>query len=606
MPQKMHRQLKTRIAFVLPILLWQARAASVHATTILHVDAGLTTGLADGSSWENAFQGRLGLRDALIAARSTADNVEIRVVQGAYAPAGAEGTAQSSFAIGSGVAVYGGFAGTETDRDQRDIAAHPCVLSAILIGAPPPNSRAHHVVQFVGADESAVLDGFIVRDASYGNASAFTDDTTGGGAAVFGGTPTIRNCEFRDNNVAHGSGIGIVGGSPLIENCFIHDNRAEFNGGGIGNFAGGSPIIRNCRFEANIGGQGCGMYNGQRHRFHDPQIQGSPIVIDCDFVNNMGQIGGASGVGIRDDGGATQITRCRFINNVTQAGGGGLYLQNSAATIVSCDFVGNEAPGDGGGAVYVDGHVFDGGPAGTHVPRMTNCRFVGNNGAVISNFGGHCELTHCTIAHNAVAIDFLFWPAVIATPDSSIALRNCVIWGNKPFNSQPGVSAFVLALGMITLDQCCVERWDGTLPGNGNFDLNPLFIDADGADGISGTADDDLQISAGSPCIDAANAAFLPPDTNDLDDDGDMAELLPHDFAGADRFRDCGLDIGAYEHQGAIAHTGDMNADGVVDLDDVPGFVAALLSGAPDCIADTNDDGAVDGRDVEALLNQLL
>jgi len=66
-----------------------------------------------------------------------------------------------------------------------------------------------------------------------------------------------------------------------------------------------------------------------------------------------------------------------------------------------------------------------------------------------------------------------------------------------------------------------------------------------------------------SPCIDAGNNDALPDDVADLDDDGDRAEPIPEDLAGAARrVNDTGktdtgapgndapyVDMGAYEHQ---------------------------------------------------------
>ncbi|MFQ5463682.1 MAG: IPTL-CTERM sorting domain-containing protein [Phycisphaerae bacterium] len=80
-------------------------------------------------------------------------------------------------------------------------------------------------------------------------------------------------------------------------------------------------------------------------------------------------------------------------------------------------------------------------------------------------------------------------------------------------------------------------------------------------DGIPGTADDDLRLLSGSPCIDAANNAAVPPDVPDLDGDGGTFEPLPFDLDGNPRFVDdpetvdTGIgtppivDMGAYEFQ---------------------------------------------------------
>ncbi|HPF41113.1 MAG TPA: FG-GAP repeat protein [Phycisphaerae bacterium] len=52
--------------------------------------------------------------------------------------------------------------------------------------------------------------------------------------------------------------------------------------------------------------------------------------------------------------------------------------------------------------------------------------------------------------------------------------------------------------------------------------------------------------------------------------------------------------------------TGDMNADGAVDTNDIDGFVGAILSGASCSLADLNDDGATDSHDVHRFVEALL
>jgi len=42
----------------------------------------------------------------------------------------AEGTYKEQITLGDGVSVYGGFSGQESRLDQRNIAAHPTILSS--------------------------------------------------------------------------------------------------------------------------------------------------------------------------------------------------------------------------------------------------------------------------------------------------------------------------------------------------------------------------------------------------------------------------------------------------------------------------------------------
>src|SRR5262249_35445345 len=80
-------------------------------------------GSAYGSSWANAYTD-LGLA---ISAAGAGD--EIWVARGTYRPAGAGGSRDATFALKTGVSLYGGFSGSETTREERDWVANPTVLS---------------------------------------------------------------------------------------------------------------------------------------------------------------------------------------------------------------------------------------------------------------------------------------------------------------------------------------------------------------------------------------------------------------------------------------------------------------------------------------------
>ncbi len=50
---------------------------------------------------------------------------------------------------------------------------------------------------------------------------------------------------------------------------------------------------------------------------------------------------------------------------------------------------------------------------------------------------------------------------------------------------------------------------------------------------------------------------------------------------------------------------GDMDCNGFVDIDDLPLFVELLLSGEYTCQGDTNEDGEIDGLDVQGFVNAM-
>lgn len=90
------------------------------------------TGANDGSSWANAFAS---LTAALAAAQSGG---EIWVAAGTYKPTSGTDRNQS-FMMAISVAIHGGFAGSETERDQRDWKTH--ARSSAAISEPPAMPR---------------------------------------------------------------------------------------------------------------------------------------------------------------------------------------------------------------------------------------------------------------------------------------------------------------------------------------------------------------------------------------------------------------------------------------------------------------------------------
>lgn len=146
------------------LMLPPTRAA---ARTVLYVDASRTTGANDGSSWENAFQGRLGLAAALGAAEP---GTSVWVADGVYAPALAGAGRDIAFEVGEGVRLLGGFAGDETAEEDRDATAHIAVLTGDQAGddatAPLKIDNAAQVVRIGAVPAATVVDGFTITSGS--------------------------------------------------------------------------------------------------------------------------------------------------------------------------------------------------------------------------------------------------------------------------------------------------------------------------------------------------------------------------------------------------------------------------------------------------------
>ncbi|WP_161964269.1 MBG domain-containing protein [Chitinophaga flava] len=197
----------------------------------------------DGSSWSAPLQE---LRDALNAAADPASNItQIWVAKGTYKPTA--GTDRSiSFVIPSNVAVYGGFAGTETNPSQRNIPNNPVILSGdidnndILTGGITLNAtdirgnNSYHVLQVNNTDVSTLLDGVIITG---GNASGAFIDIYGGGIYTSNGNITIRNTRFNGNQASANGGAmynnSANNSTVQLINCAFSGNAASSTGGAI-------------------------------------------------------------------------------------------------------------------------------------------------------------------------------------------------------------------------------------------------------------------------------------------------------------------------------------------------------------------------------------
>jgi hypothetical protein len=268
--------------------------------------------------------------------------------------------------------------------------------------------------------------------------------------------------------------------------------------------------------------------------------------------------------GLRVSGAGTLVANCTFIANAAEVGGGAGVL--GGAALVNCTFSGNHA-------VYIAG------------------AYVATGAALIS----------CTFTQNVADDEH----GGVSASDANV--HNCIFWGNAPdqFN---GTAATMLTHSDIQ------GGWSGR--GWNNIDADPLFVDSDGLDGQPGTADDDLRLEAGSPCVDAGINSGMPTDAADLDGDGEMSELTPYDLDSNPRFADgppkdtgCGVpvvvDMGAYEFQGKPfdVRLGDIDGNGNVGFTDFLALLDAWGACAEDCcLPDLDLDSEVGVTDFLLLL----
>ena len=297
--------------------------------TVIYVDCDATAGADNGVSWADAFTD---LQDALAIA---AAGQEIWVADGTYV-AGA--TATDTFQLKAGVALYGGFVGTETARGDRDVKNNaPAILSGDVNGDDGPDftNRADNVTRVVLVDsvDGAVLDGFSVMGGS----------STSDGAGLYlspgaAQTVTVMNCTFTGNDARYGGVVyseGAAGASAVFLDCRFADNRSALGGGAI--FATGSASVeaRRCVFTGNTGDDGGAV------RISAP----AALLENCVFAENVADgstgFGGTGGALHASTGSPVTLTNCTFSAN-SSGRGGAIYGEGSGAlTLTNCILWGN-------------------------------------------------------------------------------------------------------------------------------------------------------------------------------------------------------------------------------------------------------------------------
>ena len=216
-------------------LAQSARAAS----RILYAAPGAT---GSGASWSDPAD-----LQAVIRAASYGD--EIWVKAGTYKPT-KDNNRAATFYLPSGVKIYGGFAGTETDLSQRNIARNMTTLSGDLGMAGWMNDNSYHVVSSGScAEECGTLDGFTIIS---GYARSGGENSRGAGIYLYTSSPTLRNLVIQANDAEIGGGIfsGFLS-RPKLTNVTIKGNRADY-GGGMYNERGSYPTLINSLLIQNV------------------------------------------------------------------------------------------------------------------------------------------------------------------------------------------------------------------------------------------------------------------------------------------------------------------------------------------------------------------
>ena len=442
-------------------------------------------GAATGSceSWTTAC-------DLQYALTSAISGTEIWIARGVYTPGLA---ITSSFQLKSGVALYGGFALTETARDQRNWQTNLTVLSGDIDGndttdangvvtdtANLNGTNAYHVLVATNTTATATVDGLIVT-AGNANGDGVTEPSyRGGGLYSSQANLVVRNVTFSGNRAAgDGGGWFVTYGGPTLDNVLFTNNKAGTGGGGLCVRGDTHTTLNQVTFSGNQSINGGGML----------------------FTSNAS--------------GHLSLTNVAYLgNSVTSVSyytyGGGLWLEsvNASATLNNLLFSGNWSKWYAG-AMYLHGEA-----------AMTNITFSGNRandsgGALYLMAGQH-------------------------------TLVNFILWGNSAPSGPQIYNGGGSPLSIIYSDV------QGGYAGTGNLNVDPQFVAPITAT-VAPTTTGDYRLQITSPAIDAGNSLSVTVST-DLDGHPRKIDVpaVPDTGLGTPPI----VDMGVYEASWPVADAG--------------------------------------------------
>lgn len=346
---------------------------------MLFVDCNRTGVEGDGRSWQTAFG------SPAAASASASSGQELWIRRGNCRPA------QTKAAVvevaHKGLALYGGFLGSETSLAARPLPASGTVLDGDRLGndAVGPdddpyavrNDDSHHVVK-IGAQARVVLDGLEVRHgyalvAPYNadgagivaeNATSLTlvdvrctggVAQNGGCLAMDGGELWVRRVSFEDNvamvrggaivlrnvqadieglsaernEAPDGGALALQESAGRLRSTYFSENLAYVEGGGVF-IEGGSWVVQNATWANNRAAWGGAVHVGAGQL----SLDAGTIVANKAF---------GPGGGISAENARLEASRTALVGNTTQSPGGGIHVLGGSTALAGLSCVGNSA-----------------------------------------------------------------------------------------------------------------------------------------------------------------------------------------------------------------------------------------------------------------------
>jgi predicted outer membrane repeat protein len=416
-----------------------------------------------------------------------------------------------SFALKSGVEIYGGFLGNESNREQRNWEVNRTILSGDIGTVGDNTDNSYHVITASsGVDPSTRLDGFVISDGN-ANSNAINQANRGGG---------ILNFDSQ----------------AIYANLLITNNNASQTGGGISNSGAVAPQLFNITFSNNRASRGGALFNGDFQGVFTTQLNLDLVT----FTDNIAQNGGAIYTNV-----PLVINNATFTDNSALNDGGAIYLDGTAGNVPYLQVTGQitDNTATDGGAIYnfngytnllnvifrnnsaIDTNEVGGAFGGAiltqgnrAITTVTNGIFDSNSadsfgGALSSLNGAFLGVVNASLSRN-LAVN---GGGLYAASSSQVQVDNSIFWGNFASGNADEILSDGAGLNVNT------SIVAGGYAGVNNSAADPLFVNANAGD---------LRVLPASAAINLGNNQLF---------------SLPTDIGGNTRIFAGVIDAGAYE-----------------------------------------------------------
>jgi len=351
-----------------------------------------------------------------------------------------------------------------------------------------------------------------------------------------------------------GGGILCYLSSLLLTSVTLSGNKSE-SGGGI-SIQNSSVTLVDVSIKDNTalwdGGGICCLYS-------------NPTLENVLIAQNTAVYGG----GIDIDSSSPSLTNVTIMNN-SATWGGGVLLWTANPLFQNVIVSNNTADSKGGGISVQSNSALMAGKL-----LMSDNYSVGHGGGIFISAGCEINLQNATVSNNTVGPGDVFGAGIYADGGNAVLINSIIYYNRRMddaginYNLNGYSQNIFLEYDIIYSD---VEGDTDWVPeGEGNISVNPAFVNSEYGN---------YTLQEGSPCIDSGT----------VDSNGDGVEDII-EFYGENP------DMGIFEYGGTVL-SGDLNGDGILNIQDIILIVNMVLSSNYSTVADMNGDGAVNILDI--------